>query len=63
MTGLDVLGKDSIMEIACVVTDGELNVVAEGPELVFAMSNKQLKKMGPWCRKTHGESGLTQKCK
>ncbi|CAG5081205.1 Oidioi.mRNA.OKI2018_I69.PAR.g9812.t1.cds [Oikopleura dioica] len=63
MTGLDVLGKDSIMEIACVVTDGELNVVAEGPELVFAMTNKQLKKMGPWCRKTHGESGLTQKCK
>lgn len=63
MTGLDVLGHDTLMELACVVTDGELNVVVEGPELVFGVSNRQLKKMGAWCRKTHGESGLTKKCR
>ena len=63
MTGLDVLGDDTLMELACVVTDGELNVVVEGPELVFGVSNRQLKKMGAWCRKTHGESGLTKKCR
>lgn len=59
MTGLD-MKTDVILEIACVVTDGELNVVAEGPSLVIHQSDEVLENMGPWCRDQHKKSGLTQ---
>lgn len=63
MTGLNYQGKDQIMEIACLVTDDKLNIIHEGPEMIFNISETLLESMDEWCTKTHGESGLTAKCK
>lgn len=52
MTGLDVL-KDRIMEIACIITDNELNVLAEHPSIVIHQSDSLLNSMDEWCTKTH----------
>jgi len=57
MTGLDV-ERERILEIATIVTDGELNVIAEGPELVVHQSAAVLDAMNDWNQKHHGESGL-----
>ncbi len=57
MTGLD-FENDVILEIACVVTDGQLNVIAEGPSLVINQPDSVLEKMGEWCQKQHAKSGL-----
>ena len=57
MTGLDT-GCDGILEIATVVTDGELNVLAEGPELAIAHPLATLDAMDDWNRSQHGQSGL-----
>jgi oligoribonuclease len=57
MTGLDT-GRDSILEIATVVTDSELNVLAEGPELAIAHPLATLEAMDEWNRNQHGKSGL-----
>lgn len=57
MTGLDV-ERERILEIATIVTDGELNVIAEGPELVVHQSADVLAAMNDWNQKHHGESGL-----
>ncbi|HST43892.1 MAG TPA: oligoribonuclease [Luteimonas sp.] len=57
MTGLDTDG-DSILEIATVVTDAELNVLAEGPELAIAHPLSALQGMDEWNRNQHGKSGL-----
>lgn len=54
MTGLDD-SKDHIMEAACLVTDGDLNIIAEGPNLIINQSDSILDAMGDWCKKTHGE--------
>lgn len=62
MTGLDP-NKDHILEIAVIVTDKDLNVLAEGPNLVIHQSNEVLSSMGEWCVQHHGESGLTEKVK
>lgn len=62
MSGLNI-DKDHILEMACLITDKELNIVAEGPELIINQSNECLDSMDEWCKKTHGESGLTQACK
>ncbi|CZT16040.1 probable REX2-putative 3`-5` exonuclease [Ramularia collo-cygni] len=62
MTGLDV-ENDSIMSLACFVTDYELNVLDEtGYEAVIHHSQEQLDKMGEWCTSHHGDSGLTAAC-
>ncbi|KAK5128516.1 hypothetical protein LTR85_003185 [Meristemomyces frigidus] len=62
MTGLD-LSKDSIMSLACFVTDHELNILDEnGYEAVIKHSQEQMDAMGDWCRDHHGRSGLTQSC-
>ena len=58
MTGLD-LHKNSIIEIAVIVTDGYLEKVIEGPNLIINCSKEELDSMDEWCTKTHGESGLT----
>ena len=63
MTGLNYAGKDRIMEIACIVTDKDLNVLKHGPELVFHIPDDLLQSMDEWCTKTHGDSGLTDKCR
>lgn len=62
MTGLDP-DNDRIIEIATIVTDSHLNVVAEGPNLVIKQSDKLLEGMDEWNTKHHGDSGLIDKVK
>ena len=57
MTGLDT-DRDAILEIATIVTDSQLNVLAEGPELALAHPLSALEAMDEWNRKQHGKSGL-----
>lgn len=52
MTGLDVL-KDRIMEIACIITDSELNILAEHPSIVIHQPDSLLDSMDEWCTTTH----------
>lgn len=59
MTGLDA-SRDRILEIACVITDNELTVIAQGPSLVIHQSDEVLTTMSAWCIEHHGKSGLTQ---
>lgn len=54
MTGLDDT-KDHILEAACLITDQDLNIVAEGPNLIINQPDSILDAMGEWCKKTHGE--------
>jgi oligoribonuclease len=58
MTGLD-LTKDKIIEIAVVITDGELKQVIQGPNLIIHQSKSLMDTMDAWCTSTHGKSGLT----
>ena len=60
MTGLDTDG-DSIIEIATVVTDGDLNVLAEGPVFAIAHPVERLEAMDDWNRNQHTKSGLWQR--
>jgi len=60
MTGLDT-ERDSILEIATIVTDAQLNVLAEGPELAIAHPPAALEAMDEWNRTQHGKSGLWQR--
>ncbi|BBB27410.1 oligoribonuclease [Amphritea japonica] len=62
MTGLDP-EQDRIIEIATIVTDSQLNILAEGPNLVIHQSDQLLDSMDEWCTKQHGQSGLTQNVK
>lgn len=59
MSGLDI-EKEHILEMACLVTDTDLNIVAEGPNLVINQPDEVLNNMGEWCTQHHGESGLTE---
>jgi oligoribonuclease len=61
MTGLDT-SKDTIMSLACFVTDYELNMLDDGYEAVVHHSKEQLDQMGEWCTSHHRDSGLTQAC-
>lgn len=54
MTGLDDT-KDHILEAACLVTDENLNIVAEGPSIVIHQPSSILESMNEWCIKTHTE--------
>jgi len=62
MTGL-FPDTDRIIEIAMVVTDGDLNTVAEGPVLVVHQSDLVMDGMDSWNKSTHGKSGLIDKVK
>ncbi len=62
MTGLDP-DKEKIIEMATIVTDSELNLVAEGPVIAIHQPDSLLDAMDEWCTRTHGESGLTQRVK
>ena len=57
MTGLDPQ-TDRIIEIATLVTDSQLGLLAEGPVLAIHQSDAVLAAMDDWNRKQHGESGL-----
>jgi len=60
MTGLDP-SVDRIIEIATIVTDKELNILAQGPVIAIHQSEVQLAKMDEWNQKHHGESGLVDR--
>ncbi|MCD9086934.1 oligoribonuclease [Stenotrophomonas sp. SY1] len=60
MTGLDT-DNDSIIEIATVVTDAQLNVLAEGPEFAISHPLATLEAMDEWNRNQHQRSGLWQR--
>ncbi|HEY1058061.1 MAG TPA: oligoribonuclease [Limnobacter sp.] len=60
MTGLNPM-TDRIIEVAIVVTDSQLNVLAEGPVLAIHQSDEVLAGMDAWNTNTHGRSGLTQR--
>jgi len=62
MTGLDP-DADRIIEIAVVVTDPELNILAEGPVFAIHQSDAVLAGMDAWNTGTHGRSGLTDRVK
>ncbi|AMC99914.1 oligoribonuclease [Halomonas chromatireducens] len=57
MTGLDP-ERERIIEVATLITDGDLNLIAEGPVLAVHQSEALLAAMDDWNQKTHGESGL-----
>jgi len=57
MTGLNT-DLDHIIEIATVVTDSQLNVIAEGPVVAIHQGEPVLSAMDDWNRRTHGQSGL-----
>lgn len=60
MTGLDP-DRDHIIEIATIVTDKHLNVLAEGPMLAIHQPDSVLDAMDDWNRTHHGDSGLTER--
>ncbi|KQV46727.1 oligoribonuclease [Duganella sp. Root198D2] len=62
MTGLEP-ETDRIIEVAMVVTDMHLNVLAEGPVLAIHQSDQTLDKMDAWNKGTHGRSGLIDRVK
>jgi oligoribonuclease len=60
MTGLDP-DHDRVIEIAAIVTDAELNILAEGPVFIIHQADEVLDKMDAWNKGTHGRSGLIDK--
>ena len=62
MTGLDP-DNDRIIEVAVVVTDADLNILAEGPVFAIHQSDETLDKMDNWNKGTHGRSGLIDRVK
>jgi oligoribonuclease len=62
MTGLEP-DTDRIIEVAVVVTDMHLNVLAEGPVFAIHQSDETLDKMDNWNKGTHGKSGLIDRVK
>ncbi|MFT2109821.1 oligoribonuclease [Marinomonas sp. 2405UD68-3] len=60
MTGLDP-ESNTIIEIATIVTDKNLNVLAEGPNLAIRQSKETMDAMDDWCTQHHGVSGLTSR--
>lgn len=62
MTGLNP-EKESIMSIACFITDAQLNLQDDqGWEAVIHHEKTELDRMDDWCTRTHGDSGLTAAC-
>ena len=60
MTGLDT-DRDSIIEIATIVTDAQLNVLAEGPSIAVHQPERILMRMDDWNRRQHTRSGLIER--
>ncbi|MBL6818296.1 MAG: oligoribonuclease [SAR86 cluster bacterium] len=57
MTGLDP-NEERIIEIATLITDSQLNILAEGPNLIIKQSKSLLDAMDEWNQNQHGSSGL-----
>jgi len=62
MSGLDY-NKDVIIEIAAIVTDADLNIIATGPNLIVNQPDDILDNMNPWCMEVHSQSGLIEASK
>ena len=62
MTGLEP-EHDVILEIASIVTDSQLNILAEGPVFAIHQPDSVLDNMSQWCIEHHGKSGLTKRCR
>ena len=62
MTGLDTF-NDRIIEIATIVTDSQLEILAEGPMLAIHQPDEIMDAMDEWNTRQHGKSGLTQRVK
>ncbi len=62
MTGLDTQ-NDRIIEIATVVTDPNLEILAQGPVIAIHQSDEVLNAMDKWNTRHHGDSGLTERVK
>lgn len=62
MTGLDVY-NDKIMEVACLVTDKDLNVIDPGIQFVVHQPEEVLTTMDSWCIDHHGKTGLAEACR
>ena len=56
MTGLDI-EKEVIIEMACIVTDKDLNQLGKGVNIIIHQPDQYLDAMGEWCTQHHGESG------
>ena len=62
MTGLNP-DQDRVIELAAIVTDAELNILAEGPVFTIHQSDQVLDAMDAWNKGTHGRSGLIDRVK
>ena len=62
MTGLDP-SKHVIIEIASIVTDSNLNILAEGPVIAINRTEEELNEIDDWSLKTHTSSGLIERVK
>ncbi|CAG7831852.1 unnamed protein product [Allacma fusca] len=62
MSGLDV-SSQTIMEIACIITGPNLDVIARQESLIIKTPDHILNSMDTWCTQHHGESGLTESCR
>jgi oligoribonuclease len=62
MSGLDP-EADRVLELAIIVTDAQLNTIAEAPVLVVHQSNEVLERMDDWNKSTHAKSGLIERVK
>lgn len=60
MTGLDT-DNDYIIEIATIITDGNLNILAEGPVIAIQTEDSVLDSMDEWNTAQHGKSGLVER--
>ncbi len=61
MTGLDP-EIDVILEVATIITDDDLNIVAEGPDIVIHAETSRLRAMDPFVQRMHSHSGLFKAC-
>lgn len=59
MTGLEI-DTCHLLEVACLITDDQLNIVAEGPNIIIHQTDEILQSMNEWCVIQHGRSGLTE---
>lgn len=62
MSGLEPK-TDVILEIATIITDSDLNIIAEGPVFAIYQPDEVLDNMNQWCIDHHGRSGLTKRCR
>lgn len=60
MTGLDT-DNDQIIEVATIITDDHLNILAEGPVLAVHQPDRILNAMDEWNTRQHGQSGLIER--